>query len=136
MQFESKNELDLKTMSSLALAFLGDGVYEMFVREYLITKGNSTVKRLHQNCVKWVCCEFQAKVSNEVLMDIFTEEEKDVYLRGRNAKVGHIPKNANIANYHAATAFESVFGYLYLKSDMQRLKFLFLKITEFMLEQE
>lgn len=119
-------------MSPLALAFMGDGVYSMLVREYLITKGNSTVKRLHKLSVDWVRCEFQASVSKEKLLPILTEEENDVFHRGRNAKVGHVPKNSSVADYHAATAFECLFGYLYLKNDIDRIKELFMIIKEFM----
>lgn len=118
-------EIDLKTMSPLSLAYMGDVVYELFVREYLVTKGNSNVKKLHSKSVEMVRCQFQAKLINENLMEILTDEEKDVYMRGRNSKVGHVPKNASVADYHAATGFEAMFGYIYLKGDIIRLKELF-----------
>ena len=66
-----------------------------------------------------------------LLMPLFTEEEKEVCLRGRNAHVSHVPKNSSVADYHAATAFECVFGYLYLKGELERLRLFFDKILEF-----
>ncbi len=121
MQNIFENKIDTKTMSPLALAFMGDGVYEMFVREYLVAKGNSSVKRLHRLSVEMVRCEFQSKVVTEKLFDVFTQEEKDVFMRGRNTKLGHVPKNASRADYQAATALECLFGYLYLKNEINRL---------------
>lgn len=122
--------LDLKTVSPLTLAFIGDGIYELLVREYIVGKGNCPVKRLNSEKVKMVCCDFQAKCAKDVLIPLFTEEENDVYLRGRNAHVGHVPKNASVADYHAATAFEAVFGYLYLKGNTERIKEFFNSIIE------
>ena len=123
-------EMDPKQLSPLTLAYVGDGVYELFVREYIVSKGNCPVKKLHSRAVEFVRCEFQAKMINEVLLPIFTEEEKEIYLRGRNAHVGHVPKNSSVADYHAATAFECVFGYLYLSGRLERLQMFFEKIVE------
>ncbi len=117
-----ENDVPLKEMSPLALAFLGDGVFDLFVREFLVSQGNCPVKKLHARAVEIVRCESQAKFVKEVLLPILTEEEKDVYMRGRNAKVNHVPKNANSEDYHHATGLESLFGYLYLKGNMERLK--------------
>ena len=112
------------------MAFLGDGVYELLVREYIVGKGNCPVKKLNSAKVDMVRCEFQAKVLHEVLEPLFTEDEMSVCLRGRNAHVGHVPKNSTVADYHAATAFETVFGYLYLLGDMERIKYLFSEIIK------
>lgn len=125
MQRFLETNVDLKTMSPLTLAFIGDEVYGLFVREYLVTKGNTSVKKLHSRSVEMVRCEFQSMIVKEFLFDIFTDEEKDIYTRGRNAKVGHIPKNANAAEYHSATGLECLFGYLYLKGELIRLKVFF-----------
>ncbi len=125
MQRFLEKKVDLKAMSPLALAFMGDAIYSAFVREYLVTKANSTVKRLHSLSVGMVRCEFQSRIINEVLLDILTNEEKDVYTRGRNAKVGHVPKNSSVADYHASTGFEVLFGYLYLKGELSRLQEIF-----------
>ena len=85
--------IDPRQLSPLTLAYVGDGVYELFVREFIVSKGNCPVKKLHSRAVEFVRCEFQAKMINEVLMPLFTEEETEIYLRGRNAHVSHVPKN-------------------------------------------
>ena len=131
----TENKLNLKTVSPLTFAFVGDGVYELFVREYIVNMGNCPVKKLHTAKVDLVRCEFQAEVCKNRLESIFTEEEKDIFLRGRNAHVGHVPKNSNVSDYHAATAFEAVFGYLYLKGDLERLKYLFSEIVNYISEK-
>ena len=123
-------DMDPKQLSPLTLAYVGDGVYELFVREHIVSKGNCPVKKLHSRAVEFVRCEFQAKMINEVLLPMFTEEEKEIYLRGRNAHVSHVPKNSSVADYHAATAFECVFGYLYLSGRLDRLQMFFEKIVE------
>ncbi len=113
-----------KLLSPLTLAFIGDGVFEIFVRERLVCKGNCPVKSLHKNSVSQVCCQAQAEASKKFL-PILTEEELEVFKRGRNAHTNHIPKNANVADYHTATAFEALFGYLYLSGNIERLRELF-----------
>lgn len=120
----------LNEMSPLTLAFLGDGVYELFVREYLVSRGSCPVKKLHSRAVEMVRCEAQARVLHDILWDELSEEERAVVMRGRNAHVGHVPKNADVADYHAATALEALFGYLYLKGETARLNGLFVKILE------
>ena len=123
--------MDAKQLSPLTLAYVGDGVYELFVREYIVSKGNCPVKKLHSRAVEFVRCEFQAKVLAEVLMPLFTQEEMDICLRGRNAHVSHVPKNSTVADYHSATAFECVFGYLYLSGRLDRLRMFFERIIAF-----
>lgn len=120
----------LQEMSPLTLAFLGDGVYELLVREFLVAKGSCPVKKLHSQAVEWVRCEAQAAALAETLWPMLTEEEQAAALRGRNAHVGHVPKNAHVADYHGATALETLFGYLYLKGDLPRLRELFAAVVE------
>lgn len=117
-----ENSVKLKEMSSLSLAFLGDGVFELLVREYLVAQGSCPVKKLHSKAVELVRCQSQARMLKEILIPMMTEEEHDVYIRGRNAKVHHVPKNANPDDYHQSTGFESMFGYLYLKGEIERIK--------------
>ncbi len=124
------NSQPLNEMSPLTLAFLGDGVYELMVREYLVAQGNCPVKKLHGRAVEWVRCEAQSTALSETLWPELTEEERAVALRGRNAHVGHVPKNARVGEYHSATAFEALFGYLYIKGEADRLRELFAKIAE------
>lgn len=119
-----------KGLSPLTLAFVGDGVYELLVREYLVSQGNCPVKKLHSRKVTLVRCQAQAQALSQVLWPLLTEEEREVVLRGRNAHVGHAPKNAPLADYHGATALEALFGYLYLQGNLDRLRELFRRIME------
>ena len=117
---------DPKQLSPLTLAFIGDGVFELFVRERLVCSANCPVQQLHNQSVAQVCCRAQAKAAAN-LMESLTEEETSVFKRGRNAK-STAPKNASVADYHAATGLESLFGYLYLQGKIDRLRELFQKI--------
>ena len=117
-------ECDPRQLSPLTLAFVGDCVFELFVREKLVCQGNCPVKKLHQRSVEQVCASAQSRFSQK-LFPLLTEEEQQVYQRGRNAHVNHVPKHASVADYHAATAFETLFGYLYLSGRIERLRELF-----------
>ena len=94
------------------------------MREQLVCEANRSVKALHRESVKSVCCQAQSACM-EKLLPVLTEQEQAVYRRGRNAHTSHTPKNASPADYHAATGFEALFGYLYLKGEIGRLKELF-----------
>ena len=115
---------DPRQFSPLTLAFMGDAVFEMFVRERLVCQGNCSVNKLHKRAVEQVCCQAQAAAAQS-LLPLMTEEEQEVYHRGRNAHVNHVPKNADPADYHAATALETLFGYVYLKGELDRLRLFF-----------
>ncbi len=112
---------DPKKISSLGLAFVGDGVYDLIVREELVCAANRPVKALNAEKVSIVRCQAQAERIRK-LEPILTEEEADVVRRGRNAHVAHAPKNASMADYHAATAFEALLGYLYLSGNIERIR--------------
>lgn len=122
-------ECDAAQLSPLTLAFIGDAVFEVFVREHLVCMGSRPVAELHRLSVKDVCCQAQARAS-KVLQPLLSEEETAVFRRGKNARPGHIPKNAEPADYHAATGLEALFGYLYLCGRVERMRELFLKIKE------
>lgn len=122
-------DTQMSRLSSLALAHLGDAVYELMVRTYLVSRGRETNRGLHRATVAMVQAPAQAAAA-EKLAPLFTEEEAAVYRRGRNAKTHVIPRGATVKEYHAATALEAVFGYLYLKGRKDRLNELFGTILE------
>lgn len=123
MRFVDK-EVNPKQLSPLNLAFIGDCVYEILVRETLVLDANRPVNDLHRESVKYVSAKAQT-FAFEKIKDMLTEEETAVFKRGRNAKTGHSPKSATEGEYHCATGVEALFGYLYLKDDMDRIKELF-----------
>lgn len=112
-------------LSPLPLAFIGDGVFELLARRYIVGQGNCPVKKLHTKTVELVRCETQARLLHKAIFPALTPEEQDVCLRGRNAHVGHVPKNASVADYHGATALEALFGWLALRGEVGRVNELF-----------
>ena len=113
-----------KQLSPQTLAFIGDTVYDMLAREYLVCEANRPVGELNRRKVELVNCETQSKAVKQ-LMPILTEDEVSVYKRGRNAFTKNTPRNADVADYHAATGLEALFGYLYLNGEISRLNELF-----------
>jgi len=111
---------------------LGDAVFELMVRSWLCIHGKCTSRGLHSAAITYVSAPAQAKAVKK-LFDMFTEEERDVFRRGRNAHVNSVPQRASLDEYHAATGLEALFGYLYLKGKTDRLNELF---AEIMKEQE
>ena len=120
---------DYRLLSPLDLAFVGDGVFDLLCREQLLQKGSCPVKKLHRRKTGLVNCQAQARAL-ERLRPVLTEEEWAVALRGRNAHVGHVPKNASAADYHGATALEALFGWLYLSGELSRVRELFGLVME------
>ena len=118
--------MDYKQISAQALAYLGDSVIEIKVREYLIKKGLEKSKELNNESKKFVTAISQNKAYLNI-MDLLTEEENDIFKRGRNSNHLNIPKSASITEYKNATGFESVFGYLYLTGNNERIDYLFSK---------
>lgn len=118
---------DINMLSPLQLAYIGDAVYELCVRTYLLNKG-IPVKMLHQETTQYVKAKSQSNIIH-ALRDILTEEEKALVRRGRNAKSKSIPKNAELIDYKYATGFESLIGYLYLMGKDKRMMELFDKIV-------
>ena len=117
-------DIDMHTLSPLALAFVGDGVYSLMVRERLLSQANRPVNDLHKLAVKAVRAEAQS-AAMERLLPILTEEEEAIFKRGRNA---HTARSG--ADYHRATGFESLFGYLYLAGRIDRVRELFALCVE------
>lgn len=118
---------ELRAMSSLALAHMGDAVYEILVRGWLCTQGRGTCGNLHRETVAMVRAEAQAEAVQKIL-PLLTEEEAAVYRRGRNAQVHLIPKNASRSQYAKATALEALLGWLYLQGRLERINELFAAI--------
>ena len=106
--------------SSLALAYIGDAVYEVYVRAYLLEGGNIPVKKLHKLSIGYVCAGAQSNIVHK-LEEHLTEEERAVYKRGRNAHSNTSAKNAGIVDYRHATGFEALIGYLYLSNENDRM---------------
>lgn len=119
-----EKDCDAKQLSPLSLAFIGDTVFDLFVREKLLCDANRPVKKLHNTAAKLVNAKTQAKIA-EALTEKFTEQELGVFKRGRNAHTNHIAKNASNRDYHYATGLEAVFGFVYLNGDTARLRELF-----------
>lgn len=108
----------------LNLAFIGDGVYDLLVREYLVNSSSAHVGELNQRKVKLVNCKSQAEFVRLILPEL-SEEETEVYKRGRNTKVHSASKHSTLSDYHAATGLETLFGWLYLKGRLDRINELF-----------
>ena len=114
-------EEEINLLSPLTWAYVGDCVYELYIRTNLVNKTNLKPHKLHIETIKHVKAKSQAKLL-EKIYDKLTEEEKDIVRRGRNAESHHLPKNANVQEYKYATAFECLIGYLYLTKQFKRLK--------------
>ena len=116
-------------VNSLVLAYLGDSVYENYVRDYLIKKGISHVKELQEKSLFYVSAKSQARILKELLdKNIFKEEELEVIKRARNAKSHSHPKSCDIITYRQATSFEALFGYLSLQNNKERIEEIMNKI--------
>lgn len=122
-------EETVHAISNLGLAHLGDAVYELMVRSWLCLHGKATAKGLHRAAVHYVAAPAQAQRVERIL-PLLTQEEQDVFRRGRNASPHSIPQNASREEYQTATALEALFGWLYLKGRNDRLNELFAQMME------
>ena len=114
----------LRSISSIGLAHVGDAVFELLVRTWLCAHGKATGKGLHQATIRLVCAESQAEKAERIL-PLLTEEETAVFKRGRNAQVHSVPGHASRAQYGEATALEALLGWLWLKGRKDRVNELF-----------
>ena len=114
----------IRAVSNLGLAHLGDGVYELMVRSWLVLHGKATSKGLHRATVRYVAAPAQALLVQKIL-PVLTEEEADFFRGGRNTSPHTVPKAASREEYQAATGLEALFGYLYLQGKTDRLNELF-----------
>ena len=116
-----KEEVDVNLLSPLTWAYVGDAVYELYVRTNLVNKTKLKPHKVHIESIKYVKAKAQADILKSI-MDKLTDEEKDIVRRARNAENHHLPKNAEPEDYMYSTAFEGLIGYLYLCKKDERLK--------------
>jgi ribonuclease III family protein len=118
----SNKEINPHLLNSLALAYMGDAIYEARIRHHLLLKGQVRPNQLHREATKYVSAKAQSYIVHEIMSSgDLTEEEEAVLRRGRNAKSGSIPKNTDVQTYRYSTAFEALLGYLFLMENNERL---------------
>lgn len=115
-------------MNSLVLAYIGDAVYELYIRKYLIEKGICKVNDLQKEAIKYVSAVNQSKYLNKIT-NMLNQDELDIINRARNHKNNHKPKSTDIITYKYATGLEALIGYLYMSNDEERIKLIMEKIT-------
>lgn len=127
---ETLTKDEARLLSPLTLAFIGDGVYEMYIRSYIL-KGHKILSshKLHVKAINFVKASAQSDISKE-LEQYLTEEEISIFKRGRNAKSPSVPKNADVREYRNATGLEALIGYLYMINDIKRLEEIMIKSIE------
>lgn len=111
---------DIRSYSPLTLAYIGDAVYDLLIRTEVVSNGNCQVNKYHRQVSQIVKAEAQAELMHKLLEEL-TEEERDIYHRGRNANSYTKAKNASMGDYHRATGFEALIGYLYLTEQYARI---------------
>ena len=122
-------EEEVRAMNGVTLAYIGDAVYELLVRRYVLSLADSRIRDLHTRSIAFANATEQAEAAGR-LQPLLSETERGYYLRGRNAHVGHTPKNKTEAQYHLATGLEALFGYLYLTGQTGRAQELFSYIVQ------
>lgn len=116
-------EKDAKLLNGLALAYMGDGIYELYIRHYLLEQGDTKPNQLHQKATKFVSARAQAYLIQKMMEEsVISEEEVTYFKRGRNAKSHTKAKNVDVSTYNKSTGFEALFGYLYLTKQQTRLE--------------
>ena len=116
-----KNEIEVNMMSPLTWAYVGDAVYELYIRTHLVNKTNLKPHKLHIEAIKYVKAQSQAQALKKIEVNL-TEKEKEIVRRGRNTENHHVAKNASVQDYMYSTAFEALIGYLYLTNQEKRIK--------------
>lgn len=118
-EFELEDK-DIRTYSPLTLAYIGDAIYDLVIRTILVKQGNCQTNKLHARASALVNAAAQAEMAGKIL-PMLTEEELSVYRRGKNAKPATMAKNATVSDYHKATGYEALLGYLYLRENTERM---------------
>ncbi|WP_294373258.1 Mini-ribonuclease 3 [uncultured Clostridium sp.] len=125
-------EIEARMLNPLQLALIGDGVYEIFIRNYILSNNTAlSANKIHVKAIQYVKAKSQSIIMHNI-EELLTEDEEAVFKRGRNAKSPTVPKNADVRDYRMATGFEALVGYLYLCGNKDRLKFIFDKSIEIM----
>jgi len=128
---------DAKLLNGLALAYIGDAMYELAIREYLLDVGQTRPNQLHQYATQYVSAKAQAKIMDYFSEEeVLTEEEESYYKRGRNSKINTKAKNTDIQTYLQSTGFEALIGYLYLTKQEERLNEIINECIQFINKQE
>ena len=112
--------MDVMTLNPLVLAYIGDAVYEAYIRTMLVINVRTNVNMLHKMSIKYVKAKAQSDIVHRIA-DKLTQDEQDVVRRGRNAKSATVPKHAEVTDYRYSTGFEALIGYLYLVNNLERL---------------
>ena len=113
--------MDTREINVKTLAYIGDVVYELYIRKHVISSSHEQVNKLHKKTIKYVSAKAQAKIVDEIL-PCLSDEEKDILRRGRNAEANTVPKNTDVITYKIATGFEALIGFLYLNDNIKRLE--------------
>lgn len=130
VRIKQYTKAEAKLLNPLQLAFIGDGIYEIFIRNHILASNSElSVHKMHKKAINYVKAKSQAEIIHK-LEETLTEDESYIYKRGRNAKSGTIPKNAEVRDYRMATGFEALVGYLYLVGDKDRLEYMFTSSVE------
>ncbi|MDF2592717.1 MAG: hypothetical protein K0S75_2183 [Clostridia bacterium] len=129
LEDKSLSASDIRMYNPLVLAYVGDSVYDTFIRTILVSNGSIQVNKLHKRSIKFVSAKAQAEITQQI-NNILTEDEQDIVRRGRNTKSNSVPKNADMNDYRYATGFEALIGYLYLIGNTKRLMELFEVISK------
>lgn len=127
---DKKSEIDIRMMPPGIMAYVGDGVYELVVRNHFVQKGIFNSNNLHSKVIEFVNATAQADIVRYI-EDHLTKEEKIILRRGRNSNAGNVPQNANVSDYRYSTAFEAVIGYLFLQQEYDRIGILISLIEEY-----
>lgn len=128
--------MDINTFNGLSLAYIGDAVYELYIREYTLSLGYQKVNRLHQIVTKYTSGNAQSEIIHYYLQNnVLSEAEIDIFKKGRNSHVNTSRKNMRLCDYLDATGFEALIGYLYLHGMIDRLKYLISLAIDFKKEE-
>ena len=121
--------IDIQTVSMQTLAFIGDAVFNVYIRTYLASDNNAKSGILHKESIKYVSAKGQSYIVDKII-DFFNDDEIIIYKRGRNTNIQTVSKNVDVVEYKKATGFEALIGYLYIKKENERLEFLIKKCLE------